>query len=442
VVDDKISLNFDALKEKINKILTKFNNSEVIIEEIKDWKKILLFLIDDKYRFYISSNGEEMKYYDSYEKQAECIIKMSPENIENLFNQKLGLTEAFRNKEISILGDSADFIKLTVLLDYLEDEQDSNLIRNEDDWQVGNPEDYDMDTSLLDKAAKKLKEIDINRNSLLIIKNGVLIYETYYGEKSFEKRKKMVYDVASITKTLASLVIGVAVTKGLITVRDFIHDWIPYTPEGIVPGSQVIHLLTHTSETEPPGTNFHYNSGEEINTLATILSVATEMPSKDFAYKNLCEIIGITEYSWYYLFRDQKELPIGWGLKIRPRDAARLGQLILQKGKWKGSQLVSEEYIEELKRPSFINANSGYGYLVWLNNSLGHWYRPFKDGTGSMIPNAPEDLIYASGFYGRFIFIIPSLDLVIVTFGKKFVWESLDTAREIYNAIEPALPKN
>ncbi|MHA2129161.1 MAG: SCP2 sterol-binding domain-containing protein, partial [Promethearchaeota archaeon] len=104
-MDDKISLNFDALKEKINKILTKFNNSEVIIEEIKDWKKILLFLIDDKYRFYISSNGEEMKYYDSYEKQAECIIKMSPENIENLFNQKLGLTEAFRNKEISILGD-------------------------------------------------------------------------------------------------------------------------------------------------------------------------------------------------------------------------------------------------------------------------------------------------------------------------------------------------
>ena len=57
-----------------------------------------------------------------------------------------------------------------------------------------------------------------------------------------------------------------------------------------------------------------------------------------------------------------------------------------------------------------------------------------------MISNAPEDMFMATGFFGRFIFVIPSLDIVIVTFGKKFVMESLDTAREFYSAISPALP--
>jgi len=440
-VNEKISFNFDALKEKVCDLLTKFNNSEVILEEIKDWKKTLLFLMKEKYQFYISSNGEELKYHDSHEKQADCVIKITTENALKFFNQELLLIEAFANNHIKFKGDSADFLKLTVLLEYLEEEPDLKLIDAVDDWQIGVPEDYGMSTPLLNEAANKLRVIDINRNSFIVVKNGVLIYETYYGKKSTEKRKWMVYDVASVTKTLASLVIGVAVTQGLIAVKDYIHDWIPDAPKGIVPGSQIIHLLTQTSETEPPGTNFKYNSGEEINTLSKIISAASKMSTKEFAHKFLCEKIGIGNYSWDRVFKDQEDLPIGYGLKIRPRDAARLGQLILQNGIWAGEQIISKDYIEELGRPPFVDTNSGYGYLVWLNNSLGHWYRPFKNGRGRMIPNAPEDLIYASGFFGRFIFIIPSLDLVIVTFGKKFVWESLDTAREIYNAIEPALPK-
>jgi len=400
-----------------------------------------MFDLKKKYKFFISSNGKELKYLDSYENPADCVIEISPEHALQFFNQELNLFEAFGNNQIKFKGDSSDFLKLTVFFEYFEEDKELSLLKTEDDWEIGRPEDYGMRTALLDEAAKNLKIIDINRNSFLIIKNGVLIYETYYAKRSVEKRKWMSYDVASITKTFAALVIGVTVTQGLMNVRDFIHDWIPSVPKGIVPGSQVIHLLTQTSETDPPGTIFKYNSGEEINTLGVILSNATNIPSKEFARKALCDKIGIGRYSWARIFENQGDLPIGFGLKIRPRDAARLGQLILQKGVWAGEQLISEEYIKELMTPSFVDVNSGYGYLVWLNNALGHWYRPFKNGTGSMIENAPDDLIYASGFFGRFIFIIPSLDIVIVTFGKKFVWESLDTAREIYNAVKHALPR-
>ena len=440
-MNKKISFNFDILKEKVCEVLEKWNQSEVILDEIADWKRILLFNLNGKHKFYLSSNGSELRYHDSYEEQADCTIEISSEHALQFFNQELNLFEVFGKNQIKFKGDNSDFLKLTIFFEYFEEDKDLSLLQSEDDWQVGSPEDYGMSTSLLDESAKKLKIIDINRNSFLVIKNGVLIYETYYAKKSAEKRKWMPYDVASVTKTLAALVIGTAVTQGLFTVKDSIHDWIPYVPKGIVPGSQIIHLLTQTSETDPPGTKFKYNSGEEINTLGTILSNAANMPSKEFARKVLCDKIGIGKYSWDRIFKNQKDLPIGYGLKIRPRDAARLGQLILQKGSWSGEQIISNDYLEELGSPSFVDTNSGYGYLVWLNNSLGHWYRPFKNGTGRMIPNAPEDLIYASGFFGRFIFIIPSLNLVIVTFGKKFVWESLDTAQEIYNAIEPALPK-
>ncbi|MHA1455223.1 MAG: serine hydrolase domain-containing protein [Promethearchaeota archaeon] len=332
-------------------------------------------------------------------------------------------------------------MKLTTLMEYLEDEQDLGII-SKDEWPVGIPEDHGLKKTLLDEAAKKLKSLDINRNSFLVLRNGILIYENYFSEKTFQIRKLIHYDVASVTKTLVALVIGVAVKEGYITVNDSIHEWIPNAPKNIIPGSKILHLLTQTSETDPPGSNFRYNSAEEIDTLSKILTKATGMPSKEFARKFLCDKIGLVNYSWFKAFETQDDIPVGWGLKITPSDAARLGQLILQKGNWKGTQIIGEEFINNLMRPTFVETNSGYGYLVWLNNDLGQWHRPFKSGIGKMISNAPKDLTYASGFFGRFIIIIPSLDMVIVTFGKKFVWESLETIQEIYDAIEPALPQN
>jgi len=248
------------------------------------------------------------------------------------------------------------------------------------------------------------------------------------------------YDIASVTKTIASLVVGVAVTKGLFSVDDLITDWVSNPVKGIVPGSKIKHLLTHTAETDPVGTNFNYNSEDEVNTLGKIITIASGIPSKEFAQINLFQPLGVHHYSWGEVVASMTDLPIGYGLKISSRDAAKLGQLFLNKSKWDGKQIISEQYLNEMTKPCFLEANSGYGYLVWLNNSLGKWNRPFKNGTGRMIPNAPEDMFMATGFFGRFIFVIPSLDIVIVTFGKKFVMESLDTAREFYNAFGPALP--
>jgi CubicO group peptidase (beta-lactamase class C family)/putative sterol carrier protein len=430
----------EDLELLIKKLFEKLNKSEMILDEIEGWNGILQIILKNKDYFYIFNSGLHLEIVKGKADNPDCTLTMTSELAKRLFSGQIDLFDAIISRKIKIRGESSHFMKLTVLLEYLEDEKTVKLKKKKKDWIVEKSEEHGMKSDLLDETAKKLKEIDINRNSFLVIRHGVLVYEKYYAQRSYEIRVRMHYDIASITKTMAALVVGVAVTQGLFDVDDYVTDWISNPTKGIVPGTKIKHILSQTAETEPPGTNFKYNSGDVINTLGQILTIASGMPSKIFARINLFEPLGIIDYSWSKAVANMTDLPIGFGMKISPREAAKLGQLFLNKGKWDGKQIISEHYLKEMVNPPFLNTNSGYGYLVWLNNSLGKWYRPFKNGTGRMIPNAPEDMFMATGFYGRIIFIIPSLDIVIVTFGKKLVMESLDTAREFYNAIAPVLP--
>jgi len=423
--------------------LKNLTKSEVILDEIEGWNGILQFILNDNNYFYIFNSGSYLEYVQAKADDPDCTLIITPTLAKKIFSGEMDIRsyfEALMSKKIEIQGDSSHFMKLTVLLEFLEENVSEDLESGKKDWIVEAPEIHGMSSDLLEQAAIKLKEIDINRNSFVVIRHGVLVYEEYYGQRSYETRLQRHYDIASVTKTIAALVVGVAVTKGLFSIDDLITDWVSNPAKGIVSGSKIKHILTQTAETEPAGTNFKYNSDEEVNTLGKIITKASGIPSKEFARTNLFQPLGVHNYSWDKIVANMTDLPIGYGLKISPRDAAKLGQLFLNKGKWDDKQIISEQYLNDMIKPSFLNTNSGYGYLVWLNNSLGKWYRPFKNGTGRMIPNAPEDMFMATGFYGRFIFVIPSLDIVIVTFGKKFVMESLDTAREFYNAFAPALP--
>ena len=427
----------------IKNLLEKFNKSELILDEIEGWNGIVQFNLNGTFYFYIFNSGLKLEYVEGKADQPDCTLIINPDLAKKFFSGEMDIGtffDALMNKKIEFQGDSSHFMKLTVLLEFLEESVNQEFECENEDWIVEAPENHGMRSDLLDQAAKKLKELDINRNSLVVIRHGVLVYEEYYGQRSYEARLQRHYDIASVTKTIAALVVGVAVTKGLFSIDDFITDWVSKPAKGIVPGSKIKHILTQTAETEPAGTKFKYNSEAEVNTLGEIITIASGIPSKEFARINLFQPLGLHNYSWNKVVTNMTDLPIGYGMKISSRDAAKLGQLFINKGKWDGKQIISEQYLNEMTKPSFLKANSGYGYLVWLNNSLGKWNRPFKNGTGRMIPNAPEDMFMATGFFGRFIFVIPSLDIVIVTFGKKFVMESLDTAREFYNAIAPALP--
>jgi len=91
----------------------------------------------------------------------------------------------------------------------------------------------------------------------------------------------------------------------------------------------------------------------------------------------------------------------GGGLWISSLDHARVGQLMLNKGWWNGSEIIPEEWIDECLVPCPISPI--YGYLWWLN-----------DGQSGMFPSAPKSAFYAMGVGTQIIYIDPENELVIV----------------------------
>lgn len=318
----------EELESLAKNLIEKFNKSEVILDEIEGWNGILQFILNDNNYFYIFNSGSYLEYVQAKADDPDCTLIITPTLAKKIFSGEMDIRsyfEALMSKKIEIQGDSSHFMKLTVLLEFLEENVSEDLESGKKDWIVEAPEIHGMSSDLLDQAAIKLKEIDINRNSFVVIRHGVLIYEEYYGQRSYETRLQRHYDIASVTKTIAALVVGVAVTKGLFSIDDLITDWVSNPAKGIVSGSKIKHILTQTAETEPAGTKFKYNSEEEVNTLGKIITKASGIPSKEFARTNLFQPLGVHNYSWDKVVANMSDLPIGYGMKISPRDAAKLG---------------------------------------------------------------------------------------------------------------------
>ena len=144
---------------------------------------------------------------------------------------------------------------------------------------------------------------------------------------------------------------------------------------------------------EAPGSQFNYCSGCS-HVLSAIVQQATDMNPRDFADQYLFKPLGITDYRWDV---DAEGTPIGgWGLQLTPRDMAKLGYLYLRNGQWEGQQIVSAEWVANATRThTETGGDLGYGYQWWTYPSLAAYTALGRDG--------------------QMIFVIPELDLVIVT---------------------------
>ncbi len=146
-----------------------------------------------------------------------------------------------------------------------------------------------------------------------------------------------------------------------------------------------------------PGTVFNYSDGAS-HLLSAIITEATGINTSDFGRTNLFDPLGITKFTWE---RDDRGYPLGAAyLRITPLDMVKFGNLILNKGKYNGNQIVPESWIETMTT-SKISTNNDvlygpeYGYQIWLGNSGGKKY------------------FMAMGWGGQFIFILPDHNTVI-----------------------------
>jgi len=325
-----------------------------------------------------------------------------------------------------------------------------------DGWTVAAPEREGLDSALICGIGPRLEALkEAQAHGIVIARHGRLIYERYFagrdwrlsmslGEVKFDAGTK--HDIRSVSKSVTSLLVGIALDRGLLADLDapvfsFFPEYddlrtpekdrmtlrhlltmssglawnetsVPYTNPsntywqmGIAP--RVDHFVLAQPLAAPPGTVFNYNTGS-VDLLGVILRKVSGKRVDEFAKEALFDLLGIEDWEW--------EGSSGFnpaaasGLRLRPRDLAKIGQLVLERGTWHGRQIVSSSWIEDSTTPRLSGKGAmfdrpegitSYGYLWWLGRSP---------------PEHPErDMIAGAGNGGQRVVILPSLGAVVTT---------------------------
>jgi CubicO group peptidase (beta-lactamase class C family) len=234
-------------------------------------------------------------------------------------------------------------------------------------------------------------------------------------------------DVASQQKSFVSVLVAIAVDRGLLDVARPVTGyigagWSKATPEQEAK-IRLIDVLTQSSGlTEqfayaaPPGAVFLYNTPVYAVT-KQVLAAAAKAPLETLTRDWLTVPVGMTETAWRQRPASMAEIGNPTGLVTTPRDVAKFGQLILDRGRAAdGRRVVSEAGVAAMFKRSATNP--AYGRLWWLNGSA-YTIRPLvRRVEGPLIPAAPADLVAALGALDRKLYIVPSRKLIIVRMGQ------------------------
>ena len=122
-------------------------------------------------------------------------------------------------------------------------------------------------------------------------------------------------------------------------------------------------LILEQPVTATPGTEFRYNNGS-TELIGAIIQRATHRPLDEFAKEALFDPLGVTDWEWGRM--GNGDPGASWGLRLRPRDFAKIGQLVLDHGQWRGRQIVSAAWIKDMTAPQAPLNQGAYGYYWWL----------------------------------------------------------------------------
>jgi CubicO group peptidase (beta-lactamase class C family) len=379
-----------------------------------------------------------------------------------------------RRQFASLLGGAA-LAPLAALPAYADPPDGCGVpIARDDGWPVapGN-EDKLIDRGALCRMADRLAASS-NVHSVLVARGGKLVFERYFkGSDEINGRRvesvtfdaATLHNIKSVSKSVASLALGIAIDRGLIrSVDEPIFGFFPELSDLRSPEKdrlRLAHALTMTMglkwveavpdnegnndeqrmhmapdpcryvlslpATAPPGQEFFYNTGA-LTLVSAIVRKATGRPLDEFARAVLFEPLGIAGFDW---IRVKGDADAGGGLRLRPRDMAKIGQLVLAGGRWNDRQVVSKAWIDASTTPrTEASSNYSYGYLWYLGRS------PFN---GREV-HWPAGL----GRGGQSIRIVPELDLVVVVtagyyqdYSSQAFQVHADVFRDVLRAISP-----
>jgi CubicO group peptidase (beta-lactamase class C family) len=314
----------------------------------------------------------------------------------------------------------------------------------DDGWGVESLSRSGFDMERFCMIVANLASREQNLHSLIVERHGRIVAELYRSGKDqspyrpFSLHREfgptVLHDTRSVGKSVVSLLLGIASRQGKIgALTTPALDFYPEYADLVTPQRKAVtleHLLTMSSGLEwdegagfpddeirllwkwapyryvlsrpmvaLPGTKFNYNSGGTA-VLADILSRATGSTFKDYARVNLFEPLGIVDWEWVSDLHGRTR--VYDGLRMRPRDMAKIGRMVADQGKWQGQQIVPAEWIAASLRPR-IDTGFGsvqYGYQWWTDTVNWHgrklsWSAAF--GRGS-----------------QRVFVVPDLDMTVV----------------------------
>ncbi|MCH9672967.1 MAG: beta-lactamase family protein [Gammaproteobacteria bacterium] len=315
-----------------------------------------------------------------------------------------------------------------------------------DGWPTARPDTMGLDAAHLEPlGAHFFNWSAANVHAVLMAKNGALVYEQYFSgpDRSWEKalgtvhfNRRTLHDVRSITKSIVSLLCGVAHSNGLLPDLDAtVFELLPEYQDLATQGKDRItvrHLLTmsaglawnedipyhHEANSErqmaaapdpiryalsqplirDPGAAYTYNGGATA-VLGAILERLAQRPLDRYAESAMLSPLGIDAYEWIRFSTGQPMAASG--LRMRARDVAKIGQLVLGRGLWQGNKILPTAWIDDATAPSINGAGLYfYGYHWWLGRSL--------------VRRKEVRWIAAVGYGGQRLYIVPDYDLVLV----------------------------
>jgi CubicO group peptidase (beta-lactamase class C family) len=307
-------------------------------------------------------------------------------------------------------------------------------------WRKSTPEMQGMDSKAISKTIDLAIKKKLNIHSLQIIRNGYLVSDIYF----YPYDGRTLHDMASTTKSVTSMLIGIAIDQGFI--RDEKISLAELYPEviGLKAYAEDLNLASllsmrsgfgseeetaslaffkepdvlHMVQTdnwidyvlglplsEKPGSKYRYNSCN-YHLLSGVLQKTTGIKESDLARQYLFNPLGIKEFIWP---SDPRGNSLGWGdLKLHPHDIAKLGYLMLKNGRWENRQIIPEDWIDKSttvqvdlpdKKTPF-NIDYGFGWYV-LSGTL-------------------DGIYQATGRGGQYIIVWPEKNIVIVYTGGGF----------------------
>lgn len=256
------------------------------------------------------------------------------------------------------------------------------------------PEAQGISSSQVAGFLKALQDDEtLDMHNILILRHGAVIAEASFG--AYEQHYWHI--THSECKSITGLAIGMLIDEGSlslddklvklfempsarlsklthrnITVRHLLamSSGIVFNEAGAVTETDWVKCFLESAVLSEPGKQFNYNS---MNTymLSAIVRQVSGQGLMAYLQERLWEPLGITGIFWETCPKGIEKG--GWGLYIRPEDLAKVGQLVLQKGRWEGRQLVSESWIDDAASVKMtspeIMGDFDYGYQLWVGQT-------------------------------------------------------------------------